>query len=296
MPQHRPAYFELGYSGDFGLTGLTEQLRSPGHPAAGLAVDLPAALECAARLADGSDGEEAVELGEDARRLLDGPLSEEVLHTVWLAVVGRIFDPADHGMDMRAWLRTVSDLATDRLRQNKPSYAPPPVRPVRDEDLCREVVAEIRGPATELTDAAGLPDLVPGLERVVTLADTDLGFRLFLRALKVYSVRVPKEQYDRFLGLGERLGYPAAVIHDGLDVDWPPIDTTRRACEGDFGFSKLAGNAHQDWRASTARREIRRVADADEPGQSPGTAAALLLEDALRLARMHSIDPGVLEG
>ncbi|MFG2945434.1 hypothetical protein [Streptomyces adustus] len=286
MPQKSPSYVERGYSGDFGLTGLTEQLCSPDHSATDLATDFPAALAVVARSADGSDGEEAVELGEDARRLLDGPLSEGDLHTVWLAVTGRMFDPAGHGMDIRTWLRTVSDLATDRLRQNRRSYVPPPVRPVRDEGLCGEIVAEIQGLATELTAAAGLPDLAAGLERVVTLADADLGFRLLLRALKVHSVQVPKERYDRFRELGERLGYPVAVVRDGLTVDWPPIDTTRRDTEGDFGLSRLAGNAHQDWRESTARREVRRVADADEPGQSPGTAAALLLEDTLRL--LHS--------
>ncbi|GGK51229.1 hypothetical protein [Streptomyces flaveus] len=279
MPQKRPDYVELGYSDDFGLTGLTEQLCSPDLPA----VDLPAALAVAARLADGSDGEEAVELGEDARRLLDGLLSEEALHTVWLVVVGRIFDPADHGMDTRTWLRAISDLATERLRQNKRSYVPPPVQPVRDEDLCGQVVAEIRGLAAELTGASALPDLVPGLEQVATRADADVGFRLFLRALKACSVRVSKERYDRFLGLGERLGYPVAVVRDGLDVDWPPINTTHRGTTWNFGLSQLAGNAHQDWRADRSRREIHRVADADEPGQSPGTAAAILLEDALRL-------------
>ncbi|MFE2585288.1 hypothetical protein [Streptomyces sp. NPDC059378] len=286
MPQKSPSYVERGYSGDFGLTGLTEQLCSPDHSAADLATDLPAALAVVARSADGSDGEEAVELGEDARRLLDGPLSEGDLHTVWLAAAGRTFDPAGHGMDVHTWLRAVSDLATDRLRQNRRSYVPPPVRPVRDEDLCGEIVAEIRGFAAELTGATGLPDLAAGLESVVTKADADLGFRLFLRALKVYSVRVPKARYDRFRELGERFGYPVAVVRDGLTVDWPPIDTMRRETEWDFGLSRLAGNAHQDWLESTARREVRRVADADEPGQSPGTAAALLLEDALRL--LHS--------
>ncbi|MFD7880770.1 hypothetical protein ACFV5G_43115 [Streptomyces sp. NPDC059766] len=189
-------------------------------------------------------------------------------------------------MDLRTWLRAVSDLATDRLRQNRRSYVPPPVRPVRDEGLCGEIVAEIRGFAAELTGATGLSDLAAGLERVVTKADADLGFRLFLRALKAYSVRVPKARYDRFRELGERLGYPVAVVRDGLTVDWPPIDTMRRETEWDFGLSRLAGNAHQDWRESTARREVSRVADADEPGQSPGTAAALLLEDVLRL--LHS--------
>ncbi|MFI2505336.1 hypothetical protein [Streptomyces sp. NPDC018972] len=282
MPQDRSTYVELGYSGDFGLTALAEHLCSPDRPT----VDLPTALAVAAGSADGSDGEEAVELGEDARRLLDGPLPDEVLHTVWLTAVGRVFDPADHGLDIRAWLRSLSDLSVNRLRQNRRSYVPPPVRPVRDADLCREVVAEIRGMAADLAGACASPDLVSGLEQVVALADADVGFRLFLRALKACSVRVPKERYDRFLGLGERLGYPVAVVRDGLDVDWPPIDTTRRDTSWDFGLSLLAGNAHQDWRAGTARREIQRVADSDEPRQSPGTAAALLLEDALRL--LHS--------
>jgi hypothetical protein len=286
MPENRPTYVALGYSEDFGLTGLAERLCSPDRTGAGCAVDLPAALTVAADLADGSDGEEAVELGEDVRRLLDGPLSEAVLHTVWLAAVGRILDPADRGMDIRTFLRAISDLATDRLRQNKRSYAPPPVKPVRDEGLCREIVAEIREAAAELTAAAALPDLVPALEQVVTRADADVGFRLFLRALKACSVRVSKDRYDRFHKLGGRLGYPAAVVRDGLDVDWPPIDTTRRDTSWNFGLSQLAGNAHQDWSPDRARREISRVADADEPGQSPGAGAALLLEDALRL--LHS--------
>jgi len=286
MPQKRPTYVELGYSDDFGLTGLTEQLCSPDRPAPERAVDIPAALAVAAGMADGSDGEEAAELEEDARRLLGGPLSEGDLHTVWLAVVGRIFDPANHGMDVRTWLRAVSDIATNRLRQNKRSYAPPPVQPVRDEDLCREIVDEIRALAAELTAAAGLSGLVPALEQVAGRTDADLGFRLFLRALKANSVQVSKERYDTFLRLGERLGYPAAVVRDGLSVDWPPIDTARRDTDWDFGFSRLAGTAHQDWRAETARRQIHHVADADEPWHTPGTMAALLLEDALRL--LHS--------
>ncbi|MGW1728973.1 hypothetical protein ACWCQK_39715 [Streptomyces sp. NPDC002306] len=70
MPQKALTYVERGYSGDFGLTGLTEQLCSPNRPAVGLL----AALAVVARSADGSDGEEAVELGEDARRLLDASL------------------------------------------------------------------------------------------------------------------------------------------------------------------------------------------------------------------------------
>ncbi|HEY8986453.1 MAG TPA: hypothetical protein VIU15_43635 [Streptomyces sp.] len=277
MPQKPTTYVELGYSDDFGLTGLTERLCSSGH----LTVDFSAALAIAADAADGSEGEEAVELGEDARRLLGGSMPEEALRAVWLAASGGAFDPAEHGMGVRSWLRELSDLSTARLRQNKRSYVPPPVRPVRDEDLCREVVVEIRGPA----GAHFSPDLADGLEQVVVLADADVGFRLFLRVLKTQAVRVPKEQYDRLLRLSDRFGYPAAVVRDGLDVAWPPIDTRRRDTAWDFGLSGLAGNAHQDWSPDGARREIRWVADGDQPEQAPGTAAALLLEDALRLLR-----------
>ncbi|MHC5906904.1 hypothetical protein ACVNF4_23810 [Streptomyces sp. S6] len=188
-------------------------------------------------------------------------------------------------MSVRSWLGELSRLATARLRQNKRSYVPPPVRPVRDEDLCREVVAEIRG---LVTDSAGVPfppNLASGLEQVVVLADADVGFRLFLRVLKTQAVRVPKERYDRLLRLGERFGCPVAVVRDGLDVEWPPIDTRCRGTAWDFGLSGLAGNAHHDWSPDGARKEVHRVADGDEPGQAPGTAAALLLEDTLRLLR-----------
>ncbi|MBP5940131.1 hypothetical protein [Streptomyces acidiscabies] len=287
MQQDRSAYFEMGYSDDFGITGLAEQLCS--RPA----VDLPAALTAVGDLADGSDGEEAVELGEDARRLLDGLLPEEVLHTVWLAAVGRVFDPADHGMDTRAWLRAVSDVATNRLRRNRRSYAPPPVRPVRDEALCREIVAEVRGLSADLVRASFASDLAAHLEQVIVLADADVGFRFFLRALKTHAVCVSKERYDRFLGLGERLGYPVAVVRDGLTVDWPPIDTTHRQTSWDFGFSRLAGSAHQDWRPDAAVDEVHMVAYTDEPRQPPGTTAALLLEDALRLLRSPLSDNAI---
>lgn len=121
MHQEHSTYVELGCSDDFGLTGLAERLCS--HRT----VDLPLALGIAADAADGSDGEEAVEPGEDARRLLNGPVSEEALHCVWLAAAGRGFDPADHGMDTRTWLRAISDLATDRLRRNRWSRRPTPM-------------------------------------------------------------------------------------------------------------------------------------------------------------------------
>ncbi|MCH0538080.1 hypothetical protein I3F58_00585 [Streptomyces sp. MUM 203J] len=280
MTESHPTYVELGYGEDFGLTGLTERLCSLGRRP-----DLADALDAVACLADQSDGEEAVELGEDARRLLESPLPDEVVHMVWLAVVGRCFDPADHGLDIRAWLRRLSELATERLRRNRKSYVPPPVRPVRDEEFCHAVVAEIRDLAPTLGLAAGLPDLATGLQQVVTRADADLGFRLFVRSLKTYSVRVGKERYDRFLGLAERFGYPAAVVYDGLNVVWPPVDTARRDATWDFGLSRLAARFAGAWHSRTARDIVQKAAGvgADAPDRTPGSEAAVLLEDTLRL-------------
>ncbi|MFJ1602294.1 hypothetical protein ACIOHS_02790 [Streptomyces sp. NPDC088253] len=61
--------------------------------------------------------------------------------------------------------------------------------------------------------------LVPALERVVTEACADLGYRLFLRAVKAYFVPVPADgkTYGRFVALGERFGYPYWVVREGLN-------------------------------------------------------------------------------
>lgn len=278
MPEKRSTYAELGRSEDFGLTGLAEILCSLGRRS-----DRADALEVVAWLADQSDGEEAVALGEDARRLLASSLPDAILHTVWLAAVGQWFDPADHGMNSRAWLEEISELSIDRLRRDKGSYAPPPVQPVRDEDLCRAVAAEIRDLAPALEGANAPADLADCLEQVVARADAGLGFRLFLRVLKVCSIRIEKESYDRFLGIGERFGLPAGVVHDGLNVIWPPVDTTRRDATWDFGLSRLTGLFVAGWHTTDARKHVRDAAAGDGPERTPGSEAAILLEDTLRL-------------
>ncbi|MGA4960397.1 hypothetical protein [Streptomyces lavendulocolor] len=278
MTEKRATYVELGHSEDFGLTGLTEKLCSLGHR-----VDRAQALDAVVRQADQSDGEDAVELGEDARRLLASPLPDTTLHMVWLAAAGRCFDPAEHGMNSRAWLEKVSELSTERLRHNKRSYVPPPVRPVRDEDLCRAVTAEIRALAPALGQAAAPSDLTGCLEQVVTGADADLAFRLLLRTLKVYSIPIEKERYAKLLTLGDRFGFPAAVVHDGLNVIWPPVDPTRRDATWDFGLSGLTARFVAGWHTRGARETVRDAAASDGPERTPGSEAAILLEDTLAL-------------
>ncbi|MEU5798765.1 hypothetical protein [Streptomyces sp. SUK 48] len=279
MDEHS-TYVALGYSDDFGLTGLAELIHARGRR-----IDRMSALALAAESADGSEGEEAVELGEDARRLLSSPVSDEVLRTVWLASVGACFDPAAHGMAARAWLTELSEVATARLRRNKRSYVPPEIRPVRDAGLGRLVVAEIRDLGAVLDRAQGAPGLAAGLEEVVDRADVDLGYRLFLRALKVSRPRIGKERYDRLLALAGPLGHPLAVVHDGLDVCWPPVDTRRRDMERDFGLSGLAERFAGSWHPHTAREILTDHLSWDGFERTPGTEAALLLEDVLRVLR-----------
>ncbi|MFJ9596834.1 hypothetical protein ACIRS3_29320 [Streptomyces virginiae] len=284
MAQDCPAYYELGYGEDFGLTALTERLSRPGS-ASGPA----AALALAQELADRSEGEEAVELEEDARRLLASGLPERVLHTVWLAATGNAFDPAGHGMTCRAWLERISEVATARLRQNKASRTPPPVRPVRDRQLCRAVVAELRVTAPALMGASPLPKLVDCLEHVVTGADADLGMRLLLRALKAHSVPVPSGQYRRLLALGRQFGLPPGAVHDGLAISWPPVSTASRyGVNGDFGFSGLARQFTAGWHYRTPREAVAAAVKADGYERPPGSEAAVLLEDIRRL-----LDPGL---
>ncbi|MFF3087606.1 hypothetical protein ACFVRB_21520 [Streptomyces nojiriensis] len=273
MTRERPAYYELGYGEDFGLTALTERLAL-----AGSGSGPAAALGHAQEIADRSEGDEAVELGEDARRLLASDLPEHVLSAVWLAACGHAFDPCDHGMSCREWLQKVSEVSTARLRQDKRSYAPPQVRPVRDAEVCRAVLAELGAVAPAL-----VPDLVDALEHVVAGADGDLGMRLLLRALKVRSVPVPYERYRRLLALARRFGFPAAVVHDGLAVVWPPVSATRQGIDGDFGLSRLTGLFTAGWHHRTPRAAVAHALTGGGYERPPGSEAAVVWEDTRRM-------------
>ncbi|MEU3828180.1 hypothetical protein AB0F36_23105 [Streptomyces sp. NPDC029080] len=275
MAHERPTYVALGHCDDFGLTGLAERLCAVGRR-----LDRPSALAVASGSAAGED-EEAVQLGEDARRLLGSPLSERVLHTVWLAAVGGCYDPARHGGDTRAWLTELSESSIDRIRRTQRSFVPPPVRPVRDGELCRAVVARIREQAADLDRTA--PGLARSLEQVVEEADAGLGFRLFLRALKVSRTEIGKDRYDLFLDAAARLGYPQAVVHDGLLIAWPPVDTRRQDAYDDFGLSALAERFAGPWYPHTARETVDRHITWDGYQRTPGSEAAILLQDVRRM-------------
>ncbi|MFJ5288174.1 hypothetical protein [Streptomyces sp. NPDC088348] len=83
------------------------------------------------------------------------------------------------------------------------------------------VLDQIRPVADEPERAAAkrsVPGVVPALKQVVGEACADLGYRLFLRAMKAYSVEISEERCETFVALGERFGYPEFLADDNLNV------------------------------------------------------------------------------
>ncbi|MFE5943622.1 hypothetical protein [Streptomyces sp. NPDC056480] len=279
MARVREVYY-YDYGADFGLSGYAGALA--GRTGLRLDEDVTLAL-AAARAAD-----EDVQLGRDARILLESGLPDGALHTVWLAAVRRRFDPALEGTDVRSWLRRVSDACPPRDLERDPYEVASldEVRPVVAEDELRDAVtAEIEANAAGLGRAVAVPDAVPALLRVVREADADLGLRLFLRVAKSYSVLLGKDAYDRLTELGRRLAYPPDAVQKTLEVRWPPVDPGRRDLGiGRFGVQMLAAVFRgTEWRhLGTVRENVLRVIDADY-GDVPGSYAAVLLEDLRRL-------------
>ncbi|MFF8289702.1 hypothetical protein ACF068_10810 [Streptomyces sp. NPDC016309] len=265
---------------DFGLSGLAGALCAR----AALRLDGPVVLALAGARSEDEDDQ----LGRDVRLLLDSHLPDEVLGAVWLAAVRRCFDPADEGTAPREWLRRVAEVCPPRPPERGPHEvkALDEVRPtVPEEELRTTVAAEVEAAAAALGRGVAVPGIVPALLRVVREADADLGFRLFLRAAKAYSVPVAEEQYGRLVAIGELLAYPGVAVHEELRVRWPPLDPGRRDfAAGRFGLPFLAAVLHgSDWRyEGTVRENVERLVRADA-GETPGTQAAVLLEDVRRL-------------
>ncbi|GAQ54492.1 hypothetical protein F3K43_17445 [Streptomyces sp. LBUM 1476] len=281
MARRRERLGEI-YERDFGLTALAERVYD-----SVARVDEAQVLELAAEVADDCDGEGAIELGADLHCLLESDLPESVMRAAWVAATRQRFDPAYFGVNMRDWIGRLSSLYPFKLRRVRSESAAPQIGEL---ELCEAVVLEIRHSAPELAraltgdglSASSLESVPEALEKVVGECDGELGFRLFLRVLKVYGVSVSKDQYGRLMELDTRLRYPGPLVYEGLNVKWPPIDTKRREGVGDFGFSELASWFSGEWCDRTMEETVQRAAANDDTADPPGSAAAFLLQDALR--------------
>ncbi|WP_327179531.1 hypothetical protein OG599_32445 [Streptomyces sp. NBC_01335] len=170
-------------------------------------------------------GASSLQLGRDVRRLRESDIPEEAIRTAWIASTDHAFDPFKEGVGVRTWLDMVEAAWLAEERRNSPGFVGPSADPVTD-DASRAAVLHAVGTVgvdLALADMAGrmydvLPvgDVVPALERVVTEVCADLGYRLFLRALKAYAVPVAPGARPALVALGERFGYPQGLVVQDL--------------------------------------------------------------------------------
>ncbi|MEV8530184.1 hypothetical protein AB0451_39975 [Streptomyces sp. NPDC052000] len=273
----------MDYSEDFGLSGLTGTVCSR----VGLRIDAQVILSVAQQLAT---EQEDHQLGADVRLLLDGPLSESALRDVWLAATRGCFDPTENGEGMRQWLQGISDVCPPHEEEaDLPGAAGFDERgpQIGEEDLRGIVTAEIDYLVPKLQKAIPAPETLSALHDIVQHVDADLGLRMFLRTVKAYSVPVSAEQYDRLIQLAEQLAYHFSVVHESLNVRWPPIDPADRTLPlGRFGLPTLTRLFDADtWSGEgDPLNVVDQLLHADV-GLTPGLQAAILLDDA-----QHAID------
>ncbi|MFF8770859.1 hypothetical protein [Kitasatospora sp. NPDC015120] len=212
---------------DFGITGLSRYI--------GMQLkyfDAPGCLDLVLALSEDRGGSAYVkEVLDDARRLARSSLPDEALSALWLAAVNGRFDPARANIPVRAWFDRIADTCIGYVRRDDPSFEPE--EPERDghPELGATVLAELRAVEAVLAEKAvtnlyvpPLPGLVPALDAAVTALGSDLGFRLFLRAMKVYFVPIGPGRLARFEEIGRVLGYHDWVVEDGNLNVWSDLE------------------------------------------------------------------------
>ncbi|MEV5960058.1 hypothetical protein AB0M11_41060 [Streptomyces sp. NPDC051987] len=157
-------------------------------------------------------------LGRDVRGLLESPLDDPVLRTVWVGGADSDFDPRWDDESMRECLAGIEAAWLEAERLADPGFVPPPPAPAHDPGLRAAVLEAMDGVAARLTAATEdrvwppkLPGLVPALTEVVERVDEDLGFRLFLRVLKASALPIGPHEHQALLAVGERFGYPDLI-------------------------------------------------------------------------------------
>ncbi|MFD9429004.1 MULTISPECIES: hypothetical protein [unclassified Streptomyces] len=172
------------------------------------------------------DGSAGLQLGRDVRRLLDSTLPEETMRTAWAGSTDHAFDPCKEDVGPRAWLKRIESAWLAAEFRRAAGFVPPAADPVTGDAPRAAALRAIGRAAADLTLAhedgqrynpLPQPGLVPALEQVIVQVCADLGYRLFLRAMKMYDVAVDTSSLDAFVALGKQFGYPDPLVEEGLN-------------------------------------------------------------------------------
>jgi hypothetical protein len=194
--------------GDFGLSGLTSWFSWEWTE--------PTALDrlrvaVAAGNATQTPGSAAALLLVDVQHLLESPLSDGTLATLWREATGGVHDPGRTGVGAREWLGTVADECRARLAEVAPDYRP--VTPPVDQEHQDAVLREVRESAAEIGDGPAA-----ALKEVVTRVDPDLGYRLLLRLLASRTAPLTEEAYERHVVLCRHFRLGAEHVSEAVEL------------------------------------------------------------------------------
>ncbi|MFH8477080.1 hypothetical protein [Streptomyces sp. NPDC018000] len=194
--------------GDFGLSELTSWFswEWTEHTARDRLRAAVAAEDAAA-----TPGSAAALMLVDSHRLLESPLSDDTIATLWHGATGGVHDPGRLGLSPRDWLGTVAEACRAHLAEVAPGHrhTTPPVDTVHRDAVLREV----REAASTLGDAP-----TAAVEDVVTRVDPDLGYRLLLRLLTVRAAPLTEERYARHLALCHHFRYGAEHVAEAVEL------------------------------------------------------------------------------
>ncbi|MFD5922701.1 hypothetical protein ACFVYP_39255 [Kitasatospora sp. NPDC058201] len=153
----------------------------------------------------------------DTLQLVAADLPVWQIEAIWSMATHPFHDLRREGHDGRDWLHRIIRLSQDRLRtQEGATEEGAPLTPYAA--LTGAVLDEILAVSVGITEGAlkwpslYVPGIVPALNDVATRVCPDLAFRLMLRALSKFVPRVSREQYDRYVALGQRSEYGELLV------------------------------------------------------------------------------------
>ncbi|WP_157032339.1 hypothetical protein [Kitasatospora cheerisanensis] len=203
----------MGADGDFGISGLGMKINGAFGPA-----DRTAALDFVTTRLERRGPWEAAALSSDASRLIASTLSNPELEILWLSTTGRRFDAEWGPGSIRDLLTDIVAFSSKFLRKGD-ADAFLAQSSLTDSPEIRQLILEeidtVQESLVGRCDPSVRDRIIPLLNKTVGEIGSDLGMRLFLRAMKTSFAPIGLTRLARLEALGERIGYSDLVVADG---------------------------------------------------------------------------------